>query len=652
MQLAAGHDLSVSFITRQLFSGLNFTIQSNSHVGLVGMNGGGKTTLFKVMRGKIKPDTGMMVYSKETKIAYMEQFLLADEDMTLVDAVKKVFQELIDLEIRLGELNSRLEQEHTPALLDEQHKLQEQYQDKGGYTYAMRLRSALLGLGFGENDFDLPVSTLSGGQRSKAALAKVLLSDANLLLLDEPTNHLDIESIEWLESFLGTYRGAFIVISHDRYFLDKVTNETWALEHGGLRCFSGNYSAHLEKKESEDEALRRQYQNQMREIRRIEGIVTQQKRFNQARNFVTIASKQKQINKLKAGLVRPEQDEKTLSFQFNSPPPGGNDVLELFQVAKSYGGNKLFDHVELKVQKGEKIFLLGMNGCGKTTLMKIIMGEQSPDKGEVRLGISIFPSYYDQIQNSLKDNESILEHLTNCYPMLTQTRIRTMLGSFLFSAESVDKSIDCLSGGEKARLELLKLILQPTNLLLLDEPTNHLDIESREAVEKALFDYPGSMLVISHDRYLINRLADRIYYLNNDGLTKYLGNYDDYLEMLSDDQVNQYQKAQKSPALSLEEPALVNQPSDSALEYRRCKEEQAELRRLAKKISEIKEEILKLEKELEIISEQIDVCAPSDYMLLMELSSQKDALEEKLLSLMEELEFIVAESNDACTKGK
>jgi ATP-binding cassette, subfamily F, member 3 len=650
MQLAAGHDLSVSFVTRQLFSGLDFSLASNARVGLVGMNGCGKTTLFRVMNGELAPDTGQVIYNREARLAYMEQFLLADEDITLYQAVLPVFAELIGIEEKLTELNQRLEREHTQLLLLQQQQLQERYADAGGYTYAMRLRSALLGLGFSKEDFQLPVRALSGGQRSKAALAKVLLSDANLLLLDEPTNHLDIASIEWLESYLATYRGAFIIISHDRYFLDQVTNETWALEQGSLRCFPGNYSAHLLLKESEDEAARRIYQNRMREIRRIEGIIEQQKRFNQARNYLTIASKQKQISRLKAGLVAPQPDEKTLAFRFSVPPAGGNDVLELVRVAKGFDGRPLFANASMHLSKGEKVFLLGPNGCGKTTLMRIICGELAADTGAVRLGVNIFPRYYDQIQNGLRGSESVLRHMTDCYPRLTQTRIHTVLGSFLFSGESVEKILDALSGGEKARLELLKLMLEPANLLLLDEPTNHLDIASREAVENALLDYPGTVLAISHDRYLINRLADRIYYLSSEGLAETLGNYDDYLLQLQQGQLPQ---GGGQPAVPQSTPGpraktqLIPPPGDTApeqavagQEYRRRKEEQAESRRLAKKRQRLWQEMWQLEAEIDLLQEQIDACAPEDYQLMLEFFSKKEQVEEQLLANITEQESL------------
>ncbi len=635
MQLAAGHDLSVSFVTRNLFSGLSFSVENNAHIGLVGINGCGKTTLLKLMQGLIKPDLGQVAYSKETKLAYMEQFLLADESMTLYQAVLAVFADLIALESQIAELNAQLEDDHSEAMLARQNRLNELYAALGGYTYQARLRSTLLGLGFDEHDFALPVAALSGGQRSKAALAKVLLTDANLLLLDEPTNHLDIDSIEWLENFLINYRGAFIIVSHDRYFLDKVTTETWTIEHGKMRCFSGNYSAHLLKKDSEDETLRRHYQNQLREIRRIEGIIVQQRRFNQERNYVTIASKQKQIERMKSGLIAPERDARALTFAFETPPPGGNDVLVLHQLSKAFGKKKLFAHLDMEIHRGERIFLLGGNGIGKTTLMKIIMGWETADSGLVKLGVNIKPAYYDQIQSHIRGSESTLTHMTNCYPRLTQTKLRTLLGSFLFPGDSVEKSIDSLSGGEKARLELLKLMIYPANFLLLDEPSNHLDIDSREAVENALLDYPGAMLVISHDRYLINRLADRIYCLGEQGLTESIGNYDDYLEMLQKGQVKM--------------PAAFAEPKDKALaaeadagaaavEYKRRKEEQAEIRRIAKKKTHLKEEIAKLEKEIDVLDEQLDACAAEDYLLLAEFVAQKEQLENEMLKLMEDLE--------------
>ena len=643
MQIASGHDLSVSFVTRRLFSDVGFQVAANAHIGLVGMNGCGKTTLFRVIAGELAPDSGQVTFSREARLAYMAQFLPAEDDTSLYQAVRQVFAPLISAEQQLRTINEKLEFSCDAELIAEQHRLQEAFAEGGGYTYEARIRSTLLGLGFAEHDLSLPVKALSGGQRSKAALARVLLTDANLLLLDEPTNHLDIESIEWLENFLTNYRGAFIVISHDRYFLDKVTDETWDMQHGGLRAFPGNYSRHLELKATQEEALRRRYQNQLREVRRIEGIIAQQKKFNQERNYVTIASKQKQLERIKADMVKPEAAERTLGFHFEPPPPGGNDVPPPPPVAKSFGGKKLFDHVDLRISRGERIFLLGKNGCGKSTLMKIIMGELQADKGMVRLGANVIPAYYDQIQSRLKGSESVLEHMTNAYPRMTQTRIRTMLGSFLFPGDEVEKSVNDLSGGERARLELLQLLMRPANLLLLDEPSNHLDIASREAVEEALFAYPGSMLVVSHDRYLVNRLADRIYYMDEHGLAESLGNYDDYLARRERGFGLKLPSAEETPAAEEQPAEAAPAEPDGAAEYRRRKEIQAGQRRIRKKKDRLRQEIVGLEQELDGISEQIDACAPGDYQLLMEFTEEKDRLEEKMLLLMEELEAVEKE---------
>jgi len=624
MQLLTAHDLSISFVTRELFSRVDFAVETGDHIGLVGANGCGKTTLLRLITGEQKPDSGVLAQSRETRLAYMEQFLAADEDMSLLSAVGEIFRPLRALEQRLAEVSARLEHDASPALLSEQHRLQEQYADQGGYTYQGRLRSTLLGLGFSEQDLMLPVSALSGGQRSKAALAKVLLTDANLLLLDEPTNHLDMESIQWLENHLMNFKGAFIVVSHDRYFLDQITNRTWAMHHHRLERYKGNYSSHLEQRDSAEESLERKYRNQMREIRRIENIIAQQKRFNQARNYVTIASKAKQIDRLKAELVAPEAKERTLHFRFNVPPPGGNDVLEIHEAAKSFGEKKLFDHANMLIRKGEKVFLLGPNGCGKSTLLKIIMGEQFADKGMVRPGVNIHTAYYDQLHGHMNGTETILEHFTDEYPRLTQTEIRTMLGSFLFSGEAVEKSIRDLSGGEKARLTLMQLLLKPANFLLLDEPSNHLDIMSREAVEEALLAYPGTMLVVSHDRYLINKLADRIYVMGKDGLTEYLGNYDDMIAR---------------PVETEEEPVKEKPQSSGGEDYRRRKEEQAQLRKAQKRLDKAEAAVTELEAKVEALDASLnDPAVAADYQKLMELAQEKEAAEEALLLAMEEWE--------------
>ena len=636
MQLLTGHDVSLSFHTREIFSQVSFGVEAGAHIGLVGANGCGKTSLFRVLVGQLPPDTGTVSLSREARLAYMEQFLQAEEEESLQSAVMRVFAPLQALERRLEEVNAALERTPHPsqALLEEQQRLQERYGDQGGYTYKARLRSTLLGVGFQEADLALPVSALSGGQRSRAALAKVLLTDANLLLLDEPTNHLDIQGVEWWEGFLSTYKGSFLLISHDRYFLDRVTTETWSLHHQRLHCYRGNYSAHLRQRDTDEESLRRRYENQMREIKRIQGVIEQQRRFNQERNYVTIASKQKQIQRLQAELVVPENKERTLRFHFNVPPPGGNDVLELHQVRKRFDGREIFHGVDLRLSKGERVFLLGPNGCGKSTLMKMIAGQLQPDSGMVRLGVNIHTAYYDQLQDRLTGSQTILGYFTNRYPRLTQTEIRTMLGSFLFSGDAVEKTLSTLSGGEKARLTLMELLLAPANLLLLDEPTNHLDISSMEAVEQALLEYPGTILAVSHDRYLINKLADRIYTMRTDGLTESLGNYDDYLERQAADGAEPGERTQSGKTQL--EPDKPLETKGSA-EYRRRKEEQAAARREQKRLEKLEQDIARLERELDATTAQLN--APelaADYQRLMELAAAQQRLETELLARMEE----------------
>ena len=640
MQIAAGHNLGMTYVTDELFRDVNFGVESGARIGLVGANGAGKTTLFRIICGQQAPTEGQVILSRDCTLSYMEQFLTADEEDSLYQAVLQIFAPLMELEQKIDAVNARLENRSDASLIAEQHRLQEEYAERGGYTYRARLRSTLLGLGFAEQDFTLPVSALSGGQRSKAALAKVLLSEAELLLLDEPTNHLDVESIHWLENFLLPRRGAFIVISHDRYFLDQVTEETWDLHHGRLHRYRGNYSSHLAQREAEEESLRRRYDNQLREIRRVEGIIEQQRRFNQARNYVTIASKQHQLDRLQDELERPDARERSLHFSFNVPPPGGNEVVELHEVYKSFPEKALIKGASLHVEKGERVFLLGPNGTGKSTVMKMIMGRIPADRGVVRLGANVIPAYYDQLHGHISGSVSVLDHFTAAYPRLTQTEIRTMLGTFLFSGEEVEKTLDMLSGGEKARLELMKLILQPANLLLLDEPTNHLDIASMEAVEAALLAYPGTMLIVSHDRYLINKLADRIYYLQEGGLIESIGNYDDLLHTLEKRRALAEQGAKAEDAK--DEPAEV---SDGAADYRRRKEELAAIRRHQKQLEQARAEAARLEQELERLeAEMNDPAHAADYQLLMELQEQKDRAETGYLAVLERLEELEQEA--------
>lgn len=584
MALIAVNGISKAYSSRLLFDGLSFEIAPRDRVGLVGVNGCGKTTLFRILTGEESPDTGTVMRHKDMHLGFMRQNVENTTD-TLYQFTIGAFDGLIHMEEELERVAAAIStgSDDISALISRQQSLNERYQREGGLTFRSRVRSTLSGLGFTEAELDRPLSDMSGGQRNKAQLAKMLLSGAELLLLDEPTNHLDIQSVIWLEDFLRSYPNAFIVISHDRYFLDRVTNRTLEIKNGRLFSSNGGYSRHIELMSSNNEILRRHYLNQKKEIRRLEGVVEQQRRWGQAHNFITAAAKQKQIERLKAELVEPEQDTASIHFRFTANETGGNDVLITENVAKAYD-KPIFSGASMHIRKGERVFLLGPNGCGKTTLMKLIMGRESADAGSIRLGTKVQPGYYEQTMTSLDPHSTALEEIHNAYPKMDLTDVRTALAAFLIRGDDVFKQISALSGGEKARVQLLKLMLSGANLLLLDEPTNHLDISSREALENALDEYDGTMLIVTHDRYLVNRLADRVLYMEDDGLTEYIGGYDDFLEASE-------RRTHEAP----QSPASQEKPNS----YKAQKERQSLINRASGEVRRAEERISAAEAELE-----------------------------------------------------
>lgn len=534
MALLQAQHVAKHFGERTLFSGISFEIAPGDHIGLVGVNGCGKSTLLRILIGEEKTDDGQVHRSSDCRITWLMQQQPNDLDMTLYAATLQEFLPLMEIEERLSEIAEKLEHSADDALILRQYNLQEEYQQRGGLTYRNRTRAVLLGLGFTEEALEKRIGVLSGGEVRKALLARVLLSEANLLLLDEPTNHLDIRAIEWLEEYLLGYRGAFVVVSHDRYFLDRVTTRTIEMEHGSVIVSRGNYSRHLELKMNAREAAERKYYNQMREIRRIEGIIEQQRRWNQARNYVTIASKEKQIERIRQDLVKPTADPAAIRFTFRAVEPAGNDVLLVRGLEKRYGSRTLFHDLDAHLQRGEHVCMLGANGCGKTTLLRIFTGEENPDCGGYQIGANVKIGYYEQSMKGLNPEYTVLEQVSALFPRLDQQQLRSALGQFLFHGDDVFKRISALSGGELARIQLLKLILSGCNLLLLDEPTNHLDIPSREALERALSAYDGTMLIVTHDRYFVNRIADRIFVLNEEGLSSFSGDWNAYSSSLRD----------------------------------------------------------------------------------------------------------------------
>lgn len=619
MSVLSVRNLSMTFVERTLFTDVNFDIEARDKTGLVGANGVGKTTIFKILTGLLAPTGGDIVKAKDAVIGYMEQHGCHDKERDIFHELLTVFDHLKDLEHKLEQIAEEIEGEKDPNQLNDlialQLRLHEEFERGGGLTYRSRTRSALMGLGFKEDDFTLQVGKLSGGQLSKLNLAKLLLSGANLLLLDEPTNHLDIASVEWLEGFIKDFKGSVLLISHDRYFLDSVTTKTIEIEHKKATAYKGGYSLFLEKKEKIQQDLQQKYENDLKEIKRIEGIVEQQRRWGQAHNFITAASKQKQADRLKEDLVTPDGKIENIHFKFEPRRVSGNDVLLAENLSKSYGDNHLFRHVNMHITRKERIFILGANGCGKTTLFRILMHKEKGDTGTFDFGANVDVGYFDQVQANLDLRKTPLDEVWDTFPHLTQTQVRTALGSFLLKGDDVFKVQNTLSGGERARIALLKLMLAGTNFLLLDEPTNHLDTWSREALEDTLFKYEGTLLIISHDRYFINKMADRILYLDEDGMTEYLGNYDYYAEKA---------KERAKP----QENSTKQKPAEKVNDYKLRKELESAKRKLHTQLQRCESEMEKLDTAIAQAQALLaDETVTADYEELMKLTRQLETLQ-------------------------
>ena len=626
-------NLTMTFIERNLFTDVSFDVEERDKVGFIGANGVGKTTLFKILNGEISPVSGTVTFSKNFRPGYMEQHACNNPRADVYHELLSVFDYLSDMETEISALAHQIDNKsgNLDELVERQTMLIEQFERAGGLTYKSRTRSALLGLGFSENDFTMPVGNLSGGQRSKLCLAKLLLSQSNMLLLDEPTNHLDIDAIAWLEGFLRDFKGAMIIISHDRYFLDNVTNKTIELEHNRAMVYTGSYSEFVKKKESVNESLKNKYEHDLKEIKRIEGIVEQQKRWGQAHNFITAASKQKEADRIKDQLVAPESELETMRMHFEPRCESGNDVLICKNLAKSFDDKQLFKNVDIHIRKGERVFIIGGNGCGKTTLFRILMGKTPMDSGEYDYGANVEIGYFDQMQQNLDLSKTALDEVWDTFPNMTQTEVRSALASFLFKGDEVFKPLSKMSGGERARVSLMKLMLKGSNFLLLDEPTNHLDASSREELEKTLLNYSGTMLIVSHDRYFINKIADRILLLTNNGVKEYLGNYDYYLERTT---------AEKQGVVLTESKKEKKEKPQN--DYFLQKQKQSEERKRQTKLKKAETEIERLDEEIaktqELLSSE-EVAA--DYEKLMELSKLLEDLQkqqEEQYEIWEELE--------------
>lgn len=630
MALISVSNIEKYFADELLFSKVSFMVEENEKIGFVGVNGAGKTTLFKIILDEYSADDGEISKNKNLKIGYVKQHMDLVSSKTVMEELLEVYADVEQTEKELEKIARLIEngEGNIDELINRQNALNEYFESRGGYMYKNIAISALTGLGFSQNDFNTPFDKLSGGQKTRVLLCKILLSGANLLLLDEPTNHLDIKAVTWLEGFLKDYKGAVIVISHDRYFLDKITNKTFELENGKLSVYNGNYSRYLQLKQEIKKTEERKYINTKREIDRIERIIEQQKRWNREKNIKTAESKQKVVDKLFEDLVKPNSAPQEIHFEFNINQVSGNDCLLCEDLSMAFGIKKIFESINIDIKRGERVFLLGDNGCGKTTLFKIITDKIKPLSGSVKLGANVSCGYYDQQQENLNPDKTVFDEIYDSYPKLTVTQIRNALAAFLFKGDDVFKQISTLSGGEKAKVSLLKLMLSGANLLLLDEPTNHLDIQSREVLENAVLQYQGTVFAISHDRYFINKLANRILYMKNDGLEQYIGNYDYFSEKNIEAAADTTSKTK----------------IDSRNEYKQQKAKEAFFRKTKNRISKIESEIEEIDNEILQLRSLLETDEyATDYIKAQDTMEKIEKLNELSLELYEEYDKLTQE---------
>ena len=553
MSLLYVENLKKTFADRTLFSDVSFEIRPGERVGLIGVNGSGKTTLMRILMGKEPYDGGTFGLRQGAKLSYVEQIPTLDEKTDLYSFTLEAYRPLLDLEaeeIRIAEKLGQADA-NRDRLIARQAVVVETLSREGGATFRAMTRSALLGLGFSEDDLLRPVTSFSGGQISKAMLARAILSHADLLLLDEPTNNLDVTAIQWLTDFLCQFRGAVLVVSHDRAFLDDTVTRMLELQNGRIRGTAGNYTRYMELKMDARELEKKIYLRKQKEIRRIEGIIEQQKRWNQERNYVTIASKQKQIDRIKEDMVEPERDEKSISFRFPTPAPTGNEVIVLHELGMRFGEHRIFSGLNALIKAGQCVCLIGENGCGKTTLLKILTGSVRQTEGTYKIGAGVRIGYYAQHNYDLNDGNTVIGELSDAFPLMDRSSLRGALGMFLFRNDDIDKRIGTLSGGEKARIRLLKLVLSGANVLLLDEPTNHLDIASAEMLESALEKFEGTILIVTHDRYMVRRLADRVILMTETGLREQRDEEEDLFALIRERKADKPKKQEKTDADNL-----------------------------------------------------------------------------------------------------
>ncbi|MBQ5746881.1 MAG: ABC-F family ATP-binding cassette domain-containing protein [Clostridia bacterium] len=619
-------NISLSFGTDVLLDNVTFSVEKGDKVGVVGVNGAGKTTLMKIITGKMPYDKGDVFIEGGAKIGYLDQYAVIDSDRSVLEEMLANFSHLTEMKKRLDELEESMQRVDNAINEAERYTtLLEKYKSEGGYEYVGRTKSVLQKMGFGERFFDLPVNSLSGGQKTALALVGLILQNYDILILDEPTNHLDIESVEWLENYIKGLKSTVIVISHDRYFLDAVTNKTLDIENTHATLYNGAYSAFAEKKKTDREIYRRHYENQQKEIARLEAYIEQQRRWNRERNIIAAESREKAIERMDK-LERPENLPKGISFSFGEAIRSGNDVLSVRGLGKAFDEKRLFSELSFEVKRCDRFFILGKNGTGKSTLLKILNSVIPEYSGEFEYGTNVKMGYYDQENQNLSPDNTVLDELWNEYSSLTMTEVRSALALFRFIGDDVMKKVSVLSGGEKARLTLAKLMLSKVNLLVLDEPTNHLDIASRETLEDAISEFKGTVIAVSHDRYFIKKLATRILKINDVGGTVFEHGYEEYL--------------QKSTS-EAEAVTSVQTDSSSKEDYLSRRDMKAKERKRERDVEKTEKTINEIEERISVIEGKMQGELATDYSALMEADKEKTELEKKLDELYAFLDTLI-----------
>ena len=627
-------NISKSFGSNEIIKDANFLVNEHEKVAIVGVNGAGKTTLLKILTGEEHADSGNVILAKDAKLGYLRQINNVDSTLSIIDELYTVIEHILNMEKRMLEMQEQMQHlsgEALEELYSSYTALTHSYELMDGYAAKSKVIGILKGLGFDENDFDRKINTLSGGQKTRVFLAKLLLEEPDIILLDEPTNHLDLRSIEWLESYLLNYKGAVIIVSHDRYFLDKIVSKVIDIENAEVQMYSGNYSDFSAKKQMLLDAKMKEYLNQQQEIKHQEAVITKLKQFNREKSIKRAESRQKQLEKIER-VEAPKTHIENMRLSLDISKESGKDVLTVHDLSKSFDEKHLFSNINFEIKRGERVAIIGDNGTGKTTLLKIINGLLTPDTGEVIYGSNVSIAYYDQEHQVLHMDKTLFDEISDTYPEMNNTQIRNILAAFLFTGEDVYKKIGDLSGGERGRVSLVKLMLSKANFLLLDEPTNHLDILSKDVLESALNSFPGTICYVSHDRYFINKTATRILDLTGNRLLNYIGNYDYYIE--------KREAVEGAANLSVnnieEKPAEV---SDSKQEWIENKNAQAQKKKITNALNKCEKEIEKIEEKLGLIDEEFaNPEISSNVGKLMELQKEKTALEEKLEKLMNEWE--------------